>query len=203
MSGKRYTEECKIAAVKQVAQRGHPASAAAARLGVSIHSLCTWTKRYGMPKEARRAVDSRANQVRRLKAELKRVTEARDILRKAAVYLAKASGSGTTSSLNYRPISRYKDYARCSGYIPAVSMHGVVTLKAPMPRKTSACWFSSRNHGLKAAAPTATARSATTRANWIKNVVAIASTGRCDQPRCARKPAAPSASFFVRSSVGR
>ena len=39
MSGKRYTEEFKIAAVKQVAQRGHPVSEVAERLGVSIHSL--------------------------------------------------------------------------------------------------------------------------------------------------------------------
>jgi len=39
MSGKRYTEEFKIGAVKQVAQGGHPATEVAARLGVSIHSL--------------------------------------------------------------------------------------------------------------------------------------------------------------------
>lgn len=39
MSGKRYTEEFKIAAVKQVSQRGHTASELAERLEVSIHSL--------------------------------------------------------------------------------------------------------------------------------------------------------------------
>ena len=38
MSGKRYTEEFKIAAVKQVAQRGHPVSEVAERLGAA-----TWT----------------------------------------------------------------------------------------------------------------------------------------------------------------
>lgn len=54
MSGKRYTEEFKIAAVKQVAQRGHPASEVAERLGVSIHSLYAWTKRYGVPEEERK-----------------------------------------------------------------------------------------------------------------------------------------------------
>jgi transposase-like protein len=37
MSGKRYTEEFKIAAVKQVIDRGHPAAEVAERLGVSIH----------------------------------------------------------------------------------------------------------------------------------------------------------------------
>lgn len=39
--GRRYTEEFKIAAVKRVVERGHPASEVAARLGVSIHSLYT------------------------------------------------------------------------------------------------------------------------------------------------------------------
>ena len=87
MSGKRYTEEFKIAAVKQVAERGHPASEVAERLGVSMHSLYAWMKRYGVPEEERKA-----EELRRLKAELKRVTEERDILKKAAVYFAKTSG---------------------------------------------------------------------------------------------------------------
>ena len=81
MSGKRYTEEFKIAAVKQVAQRGHPASEVAERLGVSIHSLYAWTKRYGVPEAERKAVDAQSDEMRRLKAELKRVTEERDILK--------------------------------------------------------------------------------------------------------------------------
>jgi transposase len=59
---------------------------------VSIHSLYAWTKRYGVPEEERKAVGSQADEMRRLKAELKRVTEARDILKKGAVYFAKTSG---------------------------------------------------------------------------------------------------------------
>jgi transposase len=51
-----------------------------------------WTKPYGVPEEARKAVDSQVDEMRRLKAELKRVTEERDILKKAAVYFAKTSG---------------------------------------------------------------------------------------------------------------
>jgi transposase len=58
----------------------------AERLGVSIHSLYAWVKRYGV------AVDSQADEMRRLKAQLRRVTEERDILKKAAVYFAKTSG---------------------------------------------------------------------------------------------------------------
>ncbi|MFS2028387.1 transposase [Massilia sp. GER05] len=62
MSGKRYTEEFKIAAVKQVAERAHPASEVAERLGVSMPSLYTWMKRYGVPEEERKAVNSQAEE---------------------------------------------------------------------------------------------------------------------------------------------
>lgn len=67
MSGKRYKEEFKIAAVMQVAQRGHPASEVAERLGASIHSLYAWVKRDGVPEEERRAVDAQSDEMRRLK----------------------------------------------------------------------------------------------------------------------------------------
>nr|WP_143054575.1 IS3 family transposase [Massilia timonae] len=82
MSGKRYTEEFKIAAVKQVTDRGHPAAEVAERLGVSIHSIYAWTKHYSVPEDERKAQDAQADEVKRLKAELKRVTEERDILPK-------------------------------------------------------------------------------------------------------------------------
>jgi len=92
MSGRRYTEEFKIAAAKQVVDRGHPAAEVAERLGISVHSIYAWTKRYGVPAVERKANDAQADEMRRLKAELKRVTEERDILKKAAVYFAKTSG---------------------------------------------------------------------------------------------------------------
>ena len=92
MSGKRYTEEFKIAAVKQVTERGHAAHEVADRLVVSIHSMYSWIKRYSVPEEERVAADAQADEVRRLKAELKRVTDERDILKKAAAYFAKLSG---------------------------------------------------------------------------------------------------------------
>jgi transposase len=89
MSGNRYTEEFKIAAVKQVVDRGHPAAEVAERLGVSVHSIYAWVKRYSVPEPERKANDAQADEIRRLKAEIKRVTEERDILRKAAAYFAK------------------------------------------------------------------------------------------------------------------
>ena len=88
----RFTEEFKIEAVKQVTDRGHPVAEVAVRLGVSAHSLYTWIKRYGVPAVQRVERDSQTDEIRRLKAELRRVTEERDILKKAAAYFAKQSG---------------------------------------------------------------------------------------------------------------
>ena len=54
MCGKRYPDEFKIEAVKQVTDRGHSAADDAQRLGISKHSLYQWIKRFGVP-EAKRA----------------------------------------------------------------------------------------------------------------------------------------------------
>jgi transposase len=91
MSSKRYTEEFKVAAVEQVTERGFCVAEVATRLGTSTHSLYAWLKHYGkglgQPELSAHQVENR-----RLKAELKRVTEERDILKKAAAYFAKVSG---------------------------------------------------------------------------------------------------------------
>ena len=47
MSSKRYPEEFKIEAVKQVVERGHRVAEVASRLGVTTHSLYAWRKKYG------------------------------------------------------------------------------------------------------------------------------------------------------------
>ena len=91
MSNKRYTEEFKIEAVKQVTDRGRSVADVAARLDVSIHSLYAWIKRYSLTPQERQAQDTQQDEMRRLRAELKRVTEERDILKKAAAYFAKES----------------------------------------------------------------------------------------------------------------
>ena len=92
MSSKRYTDEFKIEAIKQVTERGHPVAEVATRLGISIHSLYAWQKRFGQPAAARQVQADEHAELRRLKAELRRVTEERDILKKAAAYFAKQSG---------------------------------------------------------------------------------------------------------------
>lgn len=89
MSGKRYTEEFKVEAVKQVTERGHSVADVAERLGITTHSLYAWKTKFGKPDVVRRTELDQSAEVRRLKAELKRVTEERDILKKAAAYFAK------------------------------------------------------------------------------------------------------------------
>jgi len=42
MSSKRYPEEFKIEAVKQVIEKGYSVAEVAARLGTSTHSLYAW-----------------------------------------------------------------------------------------------------------------------------------------------------------------
>ena len=79
MSGKRYTEEFKIEAVKQVTERGHPAMEVASRLGVSARSLYQWAKRYSAPPAERQKADDQQVEMKRLKTKLKCVTEERDI----------------------------------------------------------------------------------------------------------------------------
>ena len=47
MSGKRYAEEFKIEAVKQITDRGYKISEMAKKLGVTAKSLHDWTQKYG------------------------------------------------------------------------------------------------------------------------------------------------------------
>ena len=76
-----YPEEFKIEAVKQITERGHRVADVSARIGVSQHSLYKWIKAYSAPAAERQAQMSQAEELRRLKAELRRVTEERDILK--------------------------------------------------------------------------------------------------------------------------
>ncbi len=88
MSSKRYPEEFKVEAVRQVVDRGHSIADVAHRLGVTTHSLYAWRKKYGPDSVKNRALADEQAEIKLLKKELKRVTEERDILKKAAVYFA-------------------------------------------------------------------------------------------------------------------
>ena len=82
-----YSDEFKRDAVQQITVRGYPVREVARRLGVSSHSLYKWLKLFREPVSKSVVVDHEAEN-RRLKRELARVTEERDILKKAAAYFA-------------------------------------------------------------------------------------------------------------------
>ena len=88
MNAQRYPEEFKAEAAKQIIEHGHSVADVSRRLGVSTHSLYKWMKLQQIPAAQRLEQASQSEEMRRLKAELKRVTEERDILKKAAAYFA-------------------------------------------------------------------------------------------------------------------
>ena len=89
----RYTDEFKIDAVKQVTNNNYSILDTAQRLGIHPDSLKTWVKRYKTPEAMAQAKmsDIANDEIKRLQKELKRVTEERDILKKAAAYFASQS----------------------------------------------------------------------------------------------------------------
>ena len=91
MSSKRYTEEFKIEAVKQVTERGYSVQEVANRLGTTTHSIYAWRKKYGQGPQKASEHDEQQAEIQKLRNELKRVTEERDILKKATAYFAKES----------------------------------------------------------------------------------------------------------------
>ncbi|EBH6783908.1 TPA_asm: IS3 family transposase, partial [Salmonella enterica subsp. enterica serovar Java] len=90
MSGKRYPEEFKIEAVKQVVDRGYSVSSVATRLDITTHSLYAWIKKYGPDSSTHKEQSDAQAEIRRLQKELKRVTDERDIFKKSRGVLRKA-----------------------------------------------------------------------------------------------------------------
>ena len=87
MGRQKFSEDFKRDAVHQITQRGYPVAEVSRRLGVSTHSLYAWVKKFSKPSGG--DDDEQAVEIRRLKQELARVTEERDILKKATAYFAK------------------------------------------------------------------------------------------------------------------
>lgn len=91
ISSKCYPEKFRIEAVKQVVDRGHSVSSVATRLDITTHSLYAWIKKYVPDSFTNKEQSDAQAEIRRLQKELKRVTDERDILKKAAAYFARLS----------------------------------------------------------------------------------------------------------------
>ena len=77
MSRSNFSDEFKRDAVAQITERGYPVAEVSKRLGVSQHSLYEWKKKFSVPS----GDSDKDAEIRRLKRELVRVTEERDILK--------------------------------------------------------------------------------------------------------------------------
>ena len=79
MSKSNFSEDFKRDAVRQITERGYPVAEVSQRLGVSQHSLYEWKKKFAASNTKG---NGEVEEIRRLKRELARVTEERDILKK-------------------------------------------------------------------------------------------------------------------------
>lgn len=91
MSKQQFTPEFKDEAVRQITERGYAVSEVSERLGVSAHSLYKWVKAVkpnNTEQHARELAEAKG-EVLKLRAQLRRTEEERDILKKAAAYFAR------------------------------------------------------------------------------------------------------------------
>ncbi len=98
MSGmkKVYTSEFKESSIKLALESEIPIAQTARELGVNANTMYTWIEKYSKPKSLAKASIMSSDEhiydeVKRLKKELARVKEERDLLKKAAAYCAKSS----------------------------------------------------------------------------------------------------------------
>lgn len=93
---KRYTSEFKREAVRLMERSDKPASDVARQLGVRRNQLYKWKEQ--LEKRGAKAFPGagrhrgKADELTRLRRELEKVKEERDILKKAAAYFAKELG---------------------------------------------------------------------------------------------------------------
>jgi transposase len=93
MSNRKYTEEFKAEAIKQVTERGYKVREVCERLGISSKSLYLWLRlaRKSKGKHSQGSDKELRQENLRLRSELRRAEEERDILKKATAYFARAS----------------------------------------------------------------------------------------------------------------
>jgi transposase len=90
---KRYPDEFKQEAVRQVVDKGDSVSDVAKRIGISDKSLYYWVSQAKVPASQ----SAEQTEIRQLKSEVKRLTKERNILKEASVYFASESKKSTRS----------------------------------------------------------------------------------------------------------
>jgi transposase len=94
MSSQRFSPEFKDEAVRQIIERGYSVAEVSERLGVSSHSLYKWVKAVTPNKKEQHSQEliEAKSEILKLRGELQRTKEERDILKKAAAYFAREPG---------------------------------------------------------------------------------------------------------------
>ncbi|WP_436859720.1 IS3 family transposase [Citrobacter tructae] len=104
MGTPRFTPEFKEEAVRQITERGYSVAEVSDRLGVSAHSLYKWLRAIkpdNSEKHARDLLEAKS-EILKLRAQLKRTEEERDILKKGRAVLCKGA------RLKYRFINEHR-----------------------------------------------------------------------------------------------
>ena len=85
-----YSSEFKDSAVKLAIESDQPIAQTARELGVNANTLHTWISKHTKPKTATVRTDEHLyDENKRLKKELAKVIQERDLLKKATAYFAK------------------------------------------------------------------------------------------------------------------
>ena len=85
-----YTSEFKESAVKLAIESDHPIAKTAKDLGINVNTLHTWIGKYSKPKTPVVRTDEHIyDENKRLKKELARAVQERDLLKKATAYFAR------------------------------------------------------------------------------------------------------------------
>jgi transposase len=82
-----FSDDFKRDAVAQITERGYPVAEVSRRLGVSPRSLYAWKGKFSQPSGG----DDKDAEISRLKRELTRITEERDILKRVEPWRTRIS----------------------------------------------------------------------------------------------------------------
>ncbi|MFZ1772428.1 MAG: IS3 family transposase [Rhizobiaceae bacterium] len=104
-----FSDDFKRDAIAQITERGYAVAEVSKRLGVSPHSLYAWKKKFSQPPGG----DDKDAEIRRLKRELTRVTEERDILKKANRVFRQGCKVRYAFVAEHRPLFSVRAMCRC------------------------------------------------------------------------------------------
>ena len=142
MSNQRFTPEFKDEAVRQVLTKGHSVADVSERLGVSSHSLYKWVSAVKSPDAEQKDAQliEAKSEILKLRAQLRRTEEERDILKKAARYFAKEPERSTGLSTSTDSSTASIPCADCSRLHAVVFTSGSTSLSPFVRSRMNGCW---------------------------------------------------------------